>query len=60
MKRKLLTTLARTHRAESRGAGAGRRTVQGWVWATKLDLWQAWQERERARDEDGLSEVTAK
>lgn len=49
MKRALLTTLARAHRAESRGAGQGRKTVQGWVWTTKYDLWRAWVEGPRAK-----------
>ncbi len=48
MKRALLLKVARAHRAESSGAGAGRKTVQGWVWTTKYDLWKAWVAAERA------------
>lgn len=49
MKRALLLKVARAHRAESSGAGAGRKTVQGWVWTTKYDLWKAWVAAERGR-----------
>jgi hypothetical protein len=49
MKRALLTKLGRAQRAETRGAGAGRKTVQGWVWTTKYDLWKAWDAAERAQ-----------
>jgi len=49
MKRALLTKLARAHRTETQGAGQGRKTLQGWVWTTKYDLWKAWDEQQRTQ-----------
>lgn len=57
MRRKLLKQMARINRAKSSGAGQGRKTVQGWVWTIKHDLYTAYLAADTP-DTAGTDEVT--
>ena len=39
LRRRLLREIAHEHRKQTQGFGALRRSIGGWIWQTKIDLY---------------------